>query len=92
MEDTKQSYTFLLRATKLLFSKLSTLCDQTLSVEKKEVQSVVHLVGFVPMHPRASGLNMSKYIAQGTSMVRQLGESSLSLKRVMEHRMFQIIG
>lgn len=61
LEHTKQSYTFLFKPSKVLSSKLSTLSDQALSVKEKEVQSAVHLVGFVLMYPRASGLNMSKY-------------------------------
>lgn len=35
-EDTEQSYTFLLKATKVLSSKLSTLGAQKLSVEEKK--------------------------------------------------------
>lgn len=62
LEDTEQSYTFLLKATKVLSSKLNTLGAQSLSVEKKKGQSAVPHVCFVPMYSRVRGPNMSKYI------------------------------
>lgn len=87
LEDIEQSYTFLLKATKVLASKLSTLGAQKLSIEEKKSAVCSTSCLFCP---NISNSKWAKYeqihFSLGTSEVKQLGESYLSLRIVIAHK------